>query len=178
MRRFDREEPANDSPGMNSLSLETVESCLRTVAKVSLDNEKYFCDLDGEMGDADFGKTLADGFRAIVVQLDGIDRSSIGALLVKIGATFAGSAGGTTGPIWGTAFLRAGTHSKGKQAVTVEELGVMARAAIQGMMARGNAMQGDKMLLDRGIPALDKPHQFSKSAQQDLVSAFPSTSAA
>src|ERR1700751_5541837 len=113
-------------PGMNSFGLETVESCLRTVAKVSLDNEKYFCDLDGEMGDADFGKTLADGFRAIVIQLDGsIDRSSIGAFLMKIGATFAGSAGGTTGPIWGTAFLRAGTNSKGKQAVTLAELVVM-----------------------------------------------------
>ncbi len=106
MRRFDREEPANDSPGMNSLSLETVESCLRTVAKVSLDNEKYFCDLDGEMGDADFGKTLADGFRAVLRQLDGdIDRSSIGTFLVQVGSVFAGAAGGTSGPMWGTAFV-------------------------------------------------------------------------
>ena len=141
---------------MNNLNLPAIELCIRAIAKVSLDNEKYFCDLDGEMGDADFGKTLADGFRAILAQLDGsIDRSSIGAFLIKIGATFAGSAGGTSGPVWGTAFLRAGTNSKGKQEVTLAEMVVMGRAAIQGMMARGNATQGDKTLLDAVIPAVE-----------------------
>jgi len=97
---------------------------------------------------------------------------------MKIGATFAGSAGGTSGPIWGTAFLRAGTNSKGKQAVTLAELVVMARAAIQGMMARGNATQGDKTLLDAVIPAVDKLEEYSKSAPEDLLGAFRAAAAA
>jgi dihydroxyacetone kinase phosphoprotein-dependent L subunit len=158
---------------MNSLNLDAIESCLRAIAAVSLDNEKYFCDLDGEMGDADFGKTLADGFRAVLVQIDGsIDRSSIGAFLIKVGAAFAGSAGGTSGPIWGTAFLRAGMNAKGMQAVTLPEMVVMARAAIQGMMARGHAAPGDKTLLDAVIPAVDKLEEFSQSAPDDLLGAF------
>jgi len=166
-------------PGMNSLSLETVESCLRTVANVSLDNEKYFCDLDGEMGDADFGKTLADGFRAVLRQLDGdIDRSSIGTFLVKVGSAFAGSAGGTSGPMWGTAFLRAGVNSKDKQTVNLSDLVVMGRAAIAGMMARGNAAQGDKTLLDALIPAVDKLEEYSRTAPGDLVSAFQAAASA
>lgn len=164
---------------MNSLSLETVESCLRTVAKVSLDNEKYFCDLDGEMGDADFGKTLADGFRAVLRQLDGdIDRSSIGTFLVKVGSGFAGAAGGTSGPMWGTAFLRAGVNSKDKQTVDLSDLVVMGRAAIAGMMARGNAAQGDKTLLDALIPAVDKLEEYSRTAPGDLVPAFQSAASA
>jgi len=159
--------------GMNSLSLETVENCLRTVANVSLDNEKYFCDLDGEMGDADFGKTLADGFRAVLRQLDGdIDRSSIGTFLVKVGSAFAGAAGGTSGPMWGTAFLRAGVNSKDKQTVNLSDLVIMGRAAIAGMMARGNAAQGDKTLLDALIPAVDKLEEYSRTAPGDLVPAF------
>ena len=165
----------NASPGMNSLSLPTVESCLRTIIKVSFDNEKYFCDLDGEMGDADFGKTLADGFRAVLRQLDGeIDRSSIGAFLVKVGSAFAGSAGGTTGPMWGTAFLRAGVNSKDKQTLNLSDLVVMGRAAIAGMMARGNAAQGDKTLLDALIPAVDKLEEYARTAPGDLVAAFES----
>jgi phosphoenolpyruvate---glycerone phosphotransferase subunit DhaL len=164
--------------GMNSLSLENVENCLRTVAKVSLDNEKFFCDLDGEMGDADFGKTLADGFRAVLRQLDGdIDRSSIGTFLVKVGSTFAGSAGGTTGPMWGTAFLRAGINSKEKQTINLSDLVVMGRAAIAGMMARGSASQGDKTLLDALIPAVDKLEQFSQAAPGDVVPAFQAAAA-
>jgi dihydroxyacetone kinase-like protein len=158
---------------MKSLSLETVESCLRTVAKVSLDNEKFFCDLDGEMGDADFGKTLADGFRAVLRQLDGdIDRSSIGTFLMKVGSAFAGSAGGTTGPMWGTAFLRAGINSKEKQTIDLNDLVLMGRAAIAGMMARGNAVQGDKTLLDALIPAVDQLEEHGRTAPGDLLPAF------
>jgi len=158
---------------MKSLSLETVESCLRTVAKVSLDNEKFFCDLDGEMGDADFGKTLADGFRAVLRQLDGdIDRSSIGTFLMKVGSAFAGSAGGTTGPMWGTAFLRAGINSKEKQTIDLNDLVLMGRAAIAGMMARGNAVRGDKTLLDALIPAVDQLEEHARTAPKDLLPAL------
>src|SRR6201998_4501656 len=159
-------------PGMNSFGLETVESCLRTVAKVALDNEKFFCDLDGEMGDADFGKTLADGFRAVLRQMDeGIDRSSIGTFLMKVGSAFAGSAGGTSGPMWGTSFLRAGINSKEKQAINLGDLVVMGRAAIAGIIARGNASQGDKTLLDALIPAADKLEEYAHQAPEDLVPA-------
>jgi phosphoenolpyruvate---glycerone phosphotransferase subunit DhaL len=159
-------------PDMHSLTLEDVESCLRTVAKISLDNEKFFCDLDGEMGDADFGKTLADGFRAILRQLDdGIDRSSIGTFLMKVGSAFAGSAGGTSGPMWGTAFLRAGINSKEKQTINLGDLVVMGRAAIAGVMARGNASQGDKTLLDALIPAVDKLEEYAHQTPESLVPA-------
>ena len=160
------------APEMHSLTLEVVESCVRTVAKISLDNEKFFCDLDGEMGDADFGKTLADGFRAVLRQMDeGIDRSSTGTFLMKVGSTFAGSAGGTSGPMWGTAFLRAGINSKEKQTINLGDLVVMGRAAIAGIMARGNASQGDKTLLDALIPAVDKLEEYVRQAPEDLVPA-------
>jgi hypothetical protein len=46
---------------MNTLNLSQVESVLRTIARVSLENEKYFCDLDGEMGDADSENPLEMG---------------------------------------------------------------------------------------------------------------------
>jgi phosphoenolpyruvate---glycerone phosphotransferase subunit DhaL len=160
---------------MNSISLETVERCVRTVAKVALDNEKFFCDLDGEMGDADFGKTIADGFRAVLSQMDGgIDRSSIGSFLIKVGSAFAGKAGGTSGPMWGTAFLRAGLNAKNKQDLNLVDLVLMGRAAIGGMMARGNAIQGDKTLLDALMPAVDKLEEYSRSEPGDFVAAMQS----
>jgi dihydroxyacetone kinase len=131
------------------------------------------------MGDADFGKTLADGFRAVLRQLDGdIDRSSIGTFLVKVGSVFAGAAGGTSGPMWGTAFLRAGVNSKDKQTINLSDLVVMGRAAIAGMMARGNAVQGDKTLLDALIPAVDKLEEYSRTAPGELVPAFQAAASA
>ena len=157
---------------MNTLNLLQVERILQTIARISLENEKYFCDLDGEMGDADFGKSIGDGFRAVLSKLPSIDRADIGSFLIKVGTVFASHAGGTSGPIWGTAFLKAGLKSKGKTELTAADLVEMGRAAVQGMMARGSAQIGDKTLLDAIVPALDKIEQLSQNGQHDLKAAF------
>jgi DAK2 domain len=141
-------------PKMNTLNLPQVEHILRTIARISHENEKYFCDLDGEMGDADFGKSIWDGFRAVLSELPSIDRSDIGTFLIKVGTIFASHAGGTSGPIWGTAILKAGLKAKGKTELTTTDIVLMGRAAVQGMMARGGAQAGDKTLLDAIVPAL------------------------
>ena len=64
--------------------------------------------------------------------------------------------GGTSGPIWGTAFLRAGAAATGKTELTGEDVVAMLRAAIEGIKQRGNADLGDKTLLDALVPAVDE----------------------
>ena len=128
------------------------------------------------MGDADFGKSIGDGFRAVLGQMPSMDRADIGTFLIKVGTVFASHAGGTSGPIWGTAFLKAGLKAKGKTELTAADLVEMGRAAVQGMMARGSAQIGDKTLLDAIVPALDKIDEFSSNAQDDLKSAFQAAS--
>jgi phosphoenolpyruvate---glycerone phosphotransferase subunit DhaL len=163
---------------MNTLNLIQVEKILQTISRVSLENEKYFCDLDGEMGDADFGKSIKDGFSAVLTELPSIDRKDIGTFLIKVGTLFASRAGGTSGPIWGTAFLKAGLKSKGKTELTLLDLVEMGRAAVQGMMARGSAQAGDKTLLDAIIPALDKVEELCRGVQPDFKTAFQAASEA
>jgi len=162
---------------MNVLDLPQVERALRTVARISAENEKYFCDLDGEMGDADFGKSIWAGFRAVLDALPSIDRADIGTFLIKVGTVFASHSGGTSGPIWGTAFLKAGLKAKGKTELTTFDLLQMGRAAVQGMMARGGAQIGDKTLLDAIVPGLDKVEELCQSGQTDFKSAFEAASA-
>jgi phosphoenolpyruvate---glycerone phosphotransferase subunit DhaL len=161
---------------MNTLNLLQVERALQTLARVSLENEKYFCELDGEMGDADFGKSIWDGFHAVLTELPSIDRADIGTFLIKVGTVFASHAGGTSGPIWGTAFMKAGLKAKGKTELTVTDIVQMGRAAVQGMMARGNAQVGDKTLLDAVVPALDKLEELSREGEGDFKSAFQAAS--
>jgi phosphoenolpyruvate---glycerone phosphotransferase subunit DhaL len=161
---------------MNTLDLPQVERALQTIARISAENEKYFCDLDGEMGDADFGKSIWDGFRAVLSELPSIDRTDIGTFLIKVGTVFASHAGGTSGPIWGTAFLKAGLKAKGKMELTAFDLTQMGRAAVQGIMARGGAQVGDKTLLDAIVPALDKLEELCKNGQCDFKSAFAAAS--
>lgn len=73
--------------------------------------------MDGEMGDADFGKSIGDGFRAVLSEMPSMNRADRGTFLIKVGTVFASHAGGTSGPIWGTAFLKARLKRKAKQSL-------------------------------------------------------------
>ena len=96
---------------MEPSSLAAVELVVRTIAKTAVANEEYFCQLDAVVGDGDFGYSLARGFEKVLEEFASFDRSSPGAFLKKIGLVIASRVGGTSGPLWGTAFLRAGAQS-------------------------------------------------------------------
>jgi dihydroxyacetone kinase-like protein len=136
-------------------ALDETEFVVRTIAQTAIDNEKYFGDLDSVVGDGDFGYSLARGFEQVVANWNDFDRSDPGAFLLKISMTITSRIGGTSGPIWGTAFLRAGTTLKGKNDVAPADVIAALRAGIEGIKKRGNSDVGDKTLLDALVPAVD-----------------------
>jgi len=144
---------------MADITLADVETAVKTIAATALKNEQYFCELDSYAGDADFGVSLASGFRAVEQEWQGLDRSSIGAFLLKISMIISKNVGGCSGPIWGTAFMRAGALSKDRTSITLEDLDKMLTAAIEGIQKRGGAQLGDKTLLDALIPIRDIVHE-------------------
>ncbi|MGP8245900.1 MAG: dihydroxyacetone kinase subunit DhaL [Bryobacteraceae bacterium] len=141
---------------MEHSSLPAVELVVRTMAETAVANENYFSQLDSVVGDGDFGYSLARGFEKVLEGFESFDRSSPGAFLKKIGLTIASRVGGTSGPIWGTAFLRAGTVAGDKLALSHRDVVAMLRAAVEGIMARGGASLGEKTLLDALVPAIDR----------------------
>ena len=136
-------------------SFDQVNLVVRTIAQTAVDNEKYFGDLDAVVGDGDFGYSMARGFEQVLAGFDDFDRSDIGTFLKKVAVTITGRIGGTSGPIWGTAFLRAGAVAAGKMALEPADVVAMLRAAVEGIKQRGQAELGDKTLLDALVPATD-----------------------
>ena len=120
-----------------------------------MDNEKYFGDLDAVVGDGDFGYSMARGFELVLQGWDDFDRTDIGTFLKKIAVVITSRIGGTSGPIWGTAFLRAGAAAGTAQVLSPGQVVEMLRAAIGGIKARGKSDIGDKTLLDALEPAVD-----------------------
>src|SRR5580700_5995271 len=86
-----------------------VEAVVHTIAATAVANEKYFGDLDAVVGDGDFGYSMARGFELVLEGWDDFDRTDIGTFLKKVAIMITSRIGGTSGPIWGTAFLRAGS---------------------------------------------------------------------
>jgi dihydroxyacetone kinase phosphoprotein-dependent L subunit len=140
---------------MAATAIDDVDLVLRTMAKTIVDNAVYFAELDSVVGDGDFGYSLRNGFEVVVSDYDSFDRSSVGAVLKKVGFVLSGKVGGVSGPIWGTAFLRASQAAGDKTELTAADVIAILRAAVAGIMHRGGASLGDKTLLDALVPAID-----------------------
>jgi phosphoenolpyruvate---glycerone phosphotransferase subunit DhaL len=136
-------------------ALDDLDLVIKTMAKTIVDNAEYFAQLDSIVGDGDFGFSLRNGFEVVDSDYDTFDHSSVGAVLKKIGLVISGKVGGVSGPIWGTAFLRAGIAAGDKTELSGEDLIGILRAAINGIKQRGDSDLGDKTLLDALVPAVD-----------------------
>jgi len=134
-------------------SLQVTELIVRTIADTAIHNERYFADLDGVVGDGDFGTSLANGFTKVLDEWDSLNRSTPGNVLKSVSMVIASRVGGVSGAIWGTAFLRAAMVAGDKAELSPADVTAMLESAIEGMKKRGQAVLGDKTLLDAFVPA-------------------------
>lgn len=134
-----------------------VEFVVRVIADTVLKNEAYFSELDGVVGDGDFGYSIARGFDKVLAEWDTMDHSLPGNFLKKVSATIISAVGGVSGTIWGTAFLRAGMTLGNKTTAEITRQDVIAvfRSAIEGIKKRGQCDLGDKTYLDALVPTVD-----------------------
>jgi len=137
-------------------ALSQAQLVVRVIAQTAVDNEKYFCELDAVVGDGDFGYSLARGFEIVLSDWDQLEYTDIGGLLKKTAIVLTKRIGGTSGPIWGTAFLRAGSTMSSTPDPSGADVIAGLRAAIEGIKQRGNADLGNKTLLDSLVPAVDE----------------------
>ncbi len=148
---------------MSSSTQTQLDLVVRTMAQTAVDNEKYFGDLDAVVGDGDFGYSMARGFEKVREGWDDVDRTDVATFLKKIGMIVTSRIGGTSGPIWGTAFMRAGGAAGATDELSGEQVVAMLRAAAEGIKARGQSDVGDKTLLDALVPMTDRIEQELES---------------
>jgi dihydroxyacetone kinase phosphoprotein-dependent L subunit len=154
---------------MSDTALPDAERLVRTIADVCLENEKYFCDLDAVVGDGDFGYSLARGFEIVLSDFNELEYDDAGGLLKKTALVLTKRIGGTSGPIWGTAFLRAGATLSGNPDPSGADVIAALRASIEGIKQRGNTDLGDKTLLDALVPAVDELEQALQEGAPDAL---------
>lgn len=128
--------------------------------------------LDSPIGDADHGVNMDRGFTAVLAKFDlqGVP-ADIGAILKTVGATLVSTVGGASGPLYGTAFLRAGMALAGKESLSGEEVGAALDAALEGVKARGKAHAGEKTMIDALEPGITAYHA-AIAAGQDTSAAL------
>jgi dihydroxyacetone kinase-like protein len=110
--------------------------------------------LDAALGDGDFGASMQRGLDAVMEVVPGVDES-VAALLRTTGSTIVSSIGGTSGPLVGTFFLRAGMALNGAATCRPVELAAALSVGVEAVMELGGARVGDKTMVDALVPAVD-----------------------
>ncbi|HSS58867.1 MAG TPA: dihydroxyacetone kinase subunit DhaL [Solirubrobacteraceae bacterium] len=154
---------------MSDTALSRAEMTVKVIAQTAVDNETYFCELDAVVGDGDFGYSLARGFEIVLSDFNELEYDDAGGLLKKTALVLTKRIGGTSGPIWGTAFLRAGATLSGNPDPSGADVIAALRASIEGIKQRGNTDLGDKTLLDALVPAVDELEQALQEGAPDAL---------
>lgn len=141
---------------MSTTTIDDVEYVVRSLAQTAVEKEKEFGDLDAVVGDGDLGYSLARGFEKVLADWDSLKRDDAATFLQQIALAISSRIGGTSGPLWGTAFLRASAAAKAADTIDGAAVVAMLRGATDGIKARGNSDLGDKTMLDALIPATDE----------------------
>lgn len=131
-----------------------VADALRAAAAVVAEHRAELVELDRAIGDGDHGENLNRGFAAIVAALDAATPETPGAVLKLAATTLISKVGGAAGPLYGTAFLRASTAIGTAGELGTEAVATGLRAALEGVQARGKAVEGDKTMVDALLPAV------------------------
>lgn len=131
-----------------------IYQCIEKIGNDIIENKEFLTDLDREIGDADHGVNMARGFTEVLAQLPK-DEEDMGKVLKKVGMTLLSKVGGASGPLYGTAYMKAAGAVAGKTAITLEDGKEMLAAVIGGVKMRGKAQRGEKTMLDALEPALD-----------------------
>ncbi len=133
-----------------------VNAAIEALAEAIITNKELLTELDSAIGDADHGINMARGFEAVRAKLAAANPGDdIGAVLKLIGMTLISTVGGASGPLYGTAFMRAAGVVQGKTSIDADAAAQMLAAAIGGIKDRGKAVRGEKTMLDALEPAYD-----------------------
>jgi dihydroxyacetone kinase-like protein len=143
---------------------------LSNIGQTIQNNKGYLTELDTAIGDSDHGFNMNKGFTAVIDKLESVKDKDCGTILKTVAMTLISTVGGASGPLYGTVFLKAGAVVKDQTEFDSNDIIKMYEEAIQGIIDRGKAKQGDKTILDALIPAYEA-FKDAIEQQKDLVTA-------
>src|SRR5438105_2355216 len=127
---------------------------LERTAQVLHENRAYLTQLDSAIGDADHGINMDRGFSSVRDKFPAMASMDMATQLRTVGSTLVSTVGGASGPLYGTAYLRAAGALAGKGELTPADVVAMLEAFLGGIVARGKAQPGEKTMVDALTPAI------------------------
>ena len=118
----------------------------------------FLTELDQPIGDSDHGINMARGFGEVEKKLPTLEGKDIGTILKTVGMTLVSTVGGASGPLYGSAFLKAGIACAGKEELDLSEFLSVLETATEAVKQRGKSTTEEKTMLDAMVPSLEAMH--------------------
>lgn len=137
-----------------SVDVAWAKEWIRQSAQILSEKRAELNTLDRDIGDGDHGENMDRGFQAALLKLDNVPADATpGDVLKVVATTLISTVGGASGPLYGTAYLKASMVAGSE----LDSEGVVAvlTAARDGIVLRGKADSGDKTMVDAWTPAVD-----------------------
>ena len=151
----------------NEKLLEIIKAAAEEIEK----QKDYLTELDQPIGDSDHGINMARGFAAVLQKLDSLKGKDAGTVLKAVGMALVSTVGGASGPLYGTAFMKAGAAVAGKTEISMDDFLNLMDAAVAGVKMRGHAELEEATMIDAMVPALNamkEAHAAGKSTAEVL----------
>jgi len=121
--------------------------------KIHADGD-YITALDAATGDGDHWANLDMGFEKLAEAAPRLEEMPLADCFKEIGRIMMTVIGGSSGVLYGSAYLAAAKTLQGKDRITGEDLCAVLAAMMEAIMSRGKAEPGHKTMLDTLHPAV------------------------
>ena len=150
---------------------------LRKIGEKIIEEKDFLTELDRPIGDNDHGINMARGFEAVTGKLDDLQDKDIGTILKTAGMTLVSTVGGSSGPLYGTLFMKMGMALKDRQEISFPDFLEAFQVGIEGVGQRGHSTVEEKTMLDSLVPSLNAMKEGYET-HQDVKQALDAGAAA
>ena len=128
---------------------------MKVISNAMIEAEPQLTAFDSELGDGDCGMGMKTGFTAVLAALEGSENAAPADILKKTAMNLISSVGGTSGAIYGTAFMKMAAAAKNAASYDLVAVADILEAGLNGAKMRGEDTKvGDKTLIDALEPAV------------------------
>lgn len=132
-----------------------VIAILNKIGDKIIEEKDFLTELDRPIGDNDHGINMAKGFTEVKKKLEGLSDADMGTIFKNIGMTLVSTVGGSSGPLYGTAFMKMGMTLGAKKEMSLEDFLAALQVGVEGVGQRGRSATEEKTMLDAMVPALN-----------------------
>ena len=161
-----------DQRNGNGIDQTQLLAILKNIIEKMECEKQYLTELDNVIGDGDHGINMARGFHAVLERLGDYQTMCMGEILQDVGKTLMKTVGGSSGPLYGSAFKKAGSLLGGKEEIRTADLSQMLEAGIGQIQKLGKAKEGEKTMLDAMFPALRSLKESQKKESGNMKAAL------